>query len=167
MSLVEGIHDAVAQLDEALVLAAEDDLDPEMVAEVVHAAWVQKSHLTEAYGHLCDLLVATASGHGPEFDLLGGARIEIVDGSPRKKWQHQSLISDLGNRIVDTAFDFATGEMRISHHEMATEILRYANPTWRVRQLKAIGIDPNAYCEVGDPKTSVIVRGVRDEFTED
>jgi hypothetical protein len=52
-----------------------------------------------------------------------------------------------------------TGEVTKSTRQIALEILDYCAPSyWRIKELGKIGVNPDNYCEVGELKTSLIVR---------
>ena len=52
-----------------------------------------------------------------------------------------------------------TGEVLYSQQEIVAKLLDFVQPSyWRVKELQKIGIDADLYCEVGETKTSIIVR---------
>jgi len=56
-----------------------------------------------------------------------------------------------------------TGEVLKSPREIAMDMVTYCAPSyWRVKELNKIGINPDNYCEVGELKTSIIVRKPKD-----
>jgi hypothetical protein len=53
----------------------------------------------------------------------------------------------------------STGEVVLSTEDLLKKVLDYIQPSyWRVKELSKIGINADNYCEVGDYKTSIIVR---------
>ena len=103
---------------------------------------------------IVDLVGFTASPISIE-----GATIEVKSGSSRKAWDHQSLAEDVAQRIYESSIDIDTGEVKKNPKEMMADMLKYgAVSYWRVGALKDLNIDPDEYCEVSPPKTSLIVR---------
>jgi hypothetical protein len=52
-----------------------------------------------------------------------------------------------------------TGEIVMSQEDMIANVLDYVQPSyWRIKELQNIGINPDHFCEVGETKTSIIVR---------
>ena len=85
--------------------------------------------------------------------------IETKTGAPRKKWDHDMLAVLVAKKITDTAIDMDTGEVTKTPQQMIRELLDYAAPSyWRVGALRELGIDPDEYCDVGEPLTSLIYR---------
>ena len=98
------------------------------------------------------------SGENPEYEF-GSFTLEKKSGSPRKSWDHENLAQIVSNRIIDLSINMDTGEVTKSPTEMVSEILAYCGISyWRVKELSKIGINADQYCEVGDPKTNVIIR---------
>ena len=92
-------------------------------------------------------------------ETMSGATIEKKTGADRKKWEHSKLASAVAERLSDMSVDMDTGEIMKSPQEIALDMLTYCAPSyWRVKELNKIGINPDNYCEVGDLKTSIIVR---------
>lgn len=88
-----------------------------------------------------------------------GATVEIKSGSPRKSWDHSSLISDVSKRIVDKSVDLETGEVTMSPREMIEHAIEYMGVSyWKVGKLKELHIDADEYCEVGESKKSLVIR---------
>jgi hypothetical protein len=85
--------------------------------------------------------------------------IETKTGAPRKKWDHKMLAHLVAKKITDKAIDMDTGEVLKTPQQMIQELLIYAAPSyWRVAALKELGIDPDDFCEVGEPLTNLIYR---------
>lgn len=94
-----------------------------------------------------------------EVSLDNGMRIEKKTASARKTWQHKDLASVVSKRIVESSMDMETGEVVVTPEQMIQNMLVYVQPSyWRVKELSAIGINADQYCEVDEPKTSIIVR---------
>ncbi|SVB41425.1 uncharacterized protein METZ01_LOCUS194279 [marine metagenome] len=90
--------------------------------------------------------------------------IETKTGAPRKKWDHKTLANLVAKKITDKAIDMDTGEVLKTPQQMIQELLIYAAPSyWRVAALKELGIDPDDFCEVGEPLTNLIYRSNNNE----
>jgi hypothetical protein len=88
-----------------------------------------------------------------------GATIEVKSGSSRKAWDHASLAEDVAQRIYESSINIDTGEISKTPKEMMADMLKYgAVSYWRVGALKDLNIDPDEYCEVSPPKSSLVVR---------
>jgi hypothetical protein len=88
-----------------------------------------------------------------------GQMIEKKSAFDRKGWKHQDLASEVLRRLGDMSVDMDTGEVVMSSEEIALKLLEYVQPSyWRVKELSKLGINADQYCEVGELKTSIIVR---------
>lgn len=91
--------------------------------------------------------------------LPNGVEIEKRGGYDRKKWNHKDLGSAVVDKLVKMSVDMDTGEILKTPEDIALDILTYCAPSyWRVKELNKIGINADNYCEVGDLRTSIIVR---------
>jgi hypothetical protein len=98
-------------------------------------------------------------GRIQKLSLPDGSEIEQKSAYERKGWQHKELGSAVADRLNQLAVDPDTGEKLKSAYEIAVEMLDYCAPSyWRIKELNKIGIDPDNYCEVGELRTSIIVR---------
>ena len=97
-------------------------------------------------------------GTTPEI-VSHGITFEKKVGAARKTWDHKSLGDVVAQRIVDMSVDMETGEVITSPLDMVKQVLDYTGVSyWRVGELKNIGINADAYCEVGEPKSNIIIR---------
>jgi hypothetical protein len=97
-------------------------------------------------------------GDAPEHEVSGFV-LEKKNGSPRKSWDHHTLGEVVAQRLIDMATDMDTGELVRRPIEIALEMLAFAAPSyWRVGELNKIGVNADNYCEVGEPKASIIIR---------
>lgn len=131
------------------------EIDP--VADALIALDKAKREISELLDRTKECFVGL-TGENPEYEF-GDFTLEKKSGSPRKSWDHENLTRIVSNRIIDLSIDMDTGEVTKSPTEMISEILEYCGISyWRVKELSKIGINADQYCEVGDPKTNVIIR---------
>lgn len=162
MSTAETIREQAAEIERQLValqklvtLAAEEHEDPTEAGEAAYTLYRLKALARDAYD---EYEAVVAKSFIVPVTLDNGAVLEYREGASRKKWNHKDLSELLAKRIVETSFDFDTGEVTRSFEEIAQEILKYAGVGyWRVRQLEKIGINADKYCEKGDPKESISI----------
>jgi hypothetical protein len=103
--------------------------------------------------------MARIIGDEQEINLASGIKIEKNSSYERKGWKHKDLGSAVADKLMKMSVDMDTGEIMKSPQEIALDMLTYCAPSyWRVKELNKIGINPDNYCEVGDLKTSIIVR---------
>ena len=95
--------------------------------------------------------------------LPSGVEIEKKSAYDRKGWDHKSLGNAVADKLVKMSIDMDTGEVIKTPHEIAVDLLTYCAPSyWRIKELNKIGINPDNYCEVGELKTSIIIRKAKD-----
>lgn len=127
------------------------------LAEVLVALDTAKREIAELNETIKNNLIEKM-GTTPEF-IHNGFLFERKIGNPRKTWDHETLGRRVAQRLIDMALDMDTGEMTRSPIEIAVDMLTYAAPSyWRVTELNKIGVNADNYCEVGEPKTSIIIR---------
>lgn len=149
---------AILALDDALDQFEKTQPTPEAAAEALSALHAAKSNFGYVYERM-EHIVSQAMGSLPEVALPGGGKIEKRYGSTRKTWQHKDLASVVAERIVNMSIDMDTGERVLTPQDMVVKVLDYVQPSyWRVKELNAIGINPDRFCEVSEGKTSIIVR---------
>ena len=94
-----------------------------------------------------------------EATASNGQKIEKKSAFDRKGWKHEDLASEVLRRLNDLSVDMDTGEVVMTANEVAMKLLDYVQPSyWRIKELSKLGINADQYCEVGELKTSIIVR---------
>lgn len=94
-----------------------------------------------------------------EATASNGQKIEKKSAFDRKGWKHEDLASEVLRRLNDLSVDMDTGEVIMSANEVAMKLLEFVQPSyWRIKELSKLGINADQYCEVGELKTSIIVR---------
>lgn len=103
-------------------------------------------------------------GDEENVSLTNGAQIEKKSAYDRKGWDHKSLGNAVADKIVQLSVDMQTGEVLKTTREMIADVLTYCAPSyWRIKELNKIGINADNYCEVGELKTSIIVRKAKEQ----
>jgi hypothetical protein len=117
-----------------------------------------KGYVTDLFNELQSILTEHIGFVGVPV-VVDGATVEIKSGAPRKSWDHESIISDVSRRIVDSSVDLNTGEITKSPVDMIREALQFAGISyWKVSKLKELHLDADEYCEVGESKKSLVIR---------
>ena len=155
---VSNFRDALLQLDQDLcAYLGQNPTVEELCADLVQLN-LAKAELSMIYDHFA-ATVGDAMGKDQEIILENGAKIEKKFSNSRTGWQHKDLAGQVAKKITDLSIDMDTGEVIYSTEELISQVLDYLQPSyWRVKELQKIGINPDHYCEVGDTKTSIIVR---------
>ena len=117
-----------------------------------------KSRVAFLYDRSCSLL-SDRMGDLPEITISSGTKIEKKQAADRKSWDHKRLADHVASRINDMAVDMDTGEVVMSPQQMISKVFDYAAVSyWRVKELSKIGVNADMFCEVSEPKTSIIIR---------
>lgn len=145
-------------LDSRLTELKTSNLDIEQACALL----VDLNTLKGELGLIYDSFSGTVSevmANETEVMLENGAKIEKRWSNKRSGWQHRDLASAVASRITNMAVDMDTGEIVMSQEQMIINVLDYVQPSyWRIKELEKIGINADQYCEVGETKTSIIVR---------
>jgi hypothetical protein len=103
--------------------------------------------------------VGIAMGELNMHNASDGATIEKKMSYDRRGWQHKDLGRAVAQKISEMSVDMDTGERVLTAEEMVVKLLDYVQPSyWRTTELSKVGINADNYCEIGDLKTSIIVR---------
>jgi hypothetical protein len=149
---------SLGALEEGLQGFLRDNSEPETLAEVLSDLHLLKTHVGLLYD---ELAAATADAFGTEAEctLSDGTVIEKKWSSTRRGWQHKDLAHAVATRIAEQAVDLDTGEVVMTPAQIAEHMLDYVQPSyWKVKPVSTLGLDVDNYCEVGETKTSMIVR---------
>lgn len=155
---VEIIRKAILNLDEALRQYMESDPSSADAANVLLQLNLAKSDIGMVYDSFSNFF----SGLIKDKEILNlenGAQIEKKSSYDRKGWQHKELANAVIDKLTKMSVDMDTGEVLKTPAEIATDLMKYCAPSyWRIKELSSIGINADNYCEVGQLRTSVIVR---------
>lgn len=155
---VARFRNAVAALEAGMVSFLQRNSEPDTLAEVLADLHLLKSEVGLIYD---ELAAATADALGTEAELVldDGTKIEKKWSSTRRGWQHKDLAHAVAHRVAERAVDLETGEVVMTPEEIAEHMLDYVQPSyWKVKPVAELGLDVDNYCEVGETKTSIIVR---------
>jgi len=140
--------------------------DQDSLALLIADLHEAKGRLADAWEYTSSLLIEIM-GENPEI-VFGNKMIEKKVGAPRKSWRHDELANEVATRIVASSIDMDTGEVMKSTEQMMLEMLSYgAVSYWRVKNLSKIGLVADEYCDVGEPKTSLVVRNMGVAFSQE
>jgi|APGre2960657373_1045057.scaffolds.fasta_scaffold00018_28 hypothetical protein len=140
--------------------------DQESLASLIADIHDIKVRLADAWEYASSLLIEVM-GENPEV-VSGNKMIEKKVGAPRKSWRHNELADEVAKRIMASSIDMDTGEVMKSTEQMMLEMLSYgAVSYWRVKNLSKIGLVADEYCDVGEPKTSLVVRNMGVAFSQE
>ena len=155
---ITDFRNALLQLDEDLCSYLGNEPTVEELCENLVQLNLAKAELSVVYDHFA-AMVGEEMGKEQEILLSNGAKIEKKFSSNRSGWQHKDLAGSVAKKIIDLSVDMETGEVMATPQEMLVQMFDYVQPSyWRIKELQKIGINPDNYCEVGDTKTSIIVR---------
>lgn len=155
---ISDLRNSLLQLDEDICAYLGGQPSVDDLCKSLIQLNLAKAELSVLYDHFA-AMVGDAMGAEKEVLLEGGAKIEKRMSNNRTGWQHKDLAHAVAKKIINLSIDMDTGEIIHSTEEMLTQVFDYVQPSyWRVKELEKIGINPDHYCEVGETKTSVIVR---------
>lgn len=155
--LVSALVKAMADIDAAIAQIPKSD-DAETACKKLADVHSLKGDMAMIYDS-ATAIVSDVMRDLSEVSLPNGMRIEKKTASARKTWNHKDLANVVAKRIVESSVDLSTGEVVLSTEQMIEKMLVYVQPSyWRVKELSAIGINADRFCEVDEPKTSIIVR---------
>lgn len=155
--LITEIKQKILDLDE-VVGSDLQSMEIEKICELLVSLHRLKDDISLVYSSASHIALSQF-GDNSEMLLNDGSRIEKKIGSDRRAWKHKEIASVVARKLSSLAVDMDTGERIMSMEEVAERVLDYVQPSyWRVKQLSELGINADDYCEVGEEKTSIIVR---------
>jgi hypothetical protein len=158
MDWINDFEKSLLALDECIVSFGKSEPSLEDASLALVALNKLKADFGIVYEQMAKI-VSEAMGEIPEFILPDGSKIEKRSASDRKSWMHDALIHEVARRIQDISVDLETGERTMSTEDMIVKVLDFVQPSyWRVKALGELGITADRFCEVGEPKESIIVR---------
>lgn len=155
---VEEIRQAILNLDKALQEYMETNPSPSDAGNVLLQLNLAKADMGMVYDSFSKYFSELIKDK-EILSLDNGAQIEKKSSYDRKGWQHKELANAVVDRLIQLSVDMDTGEIIKTPREIATDLMKYCAPSyWRIKELSGLGINADNYCEVGQLKTSVIVR---------
>jgi hypothetical protein len=155
---IKTLQKELVNLDNELQDFLKTATTPEEACLILSEINFLKRDLSIVYDGYC-AGVLQLMGESDGYTLENGAEIERKSGYDRKAWKHKDLGAEVVDKLISMSVDMDTGEVTKSTRQIALEILDYCAPSyWRIKELGKIGVNPDNYCEVGELKTSLIVR---------
>ena len=155
---IQELRSAILELDGHVSSFLAGNPTAEEAGEVLAELNFLKRDLSVVYEQFANLF-GEIMGASDTLTLLDGTTIEKKSSYDRKGWKHLDLGSAVADRIVKMSVDMDTGEVTKSSKQIAEEMLTYCAPSyWRIKELNKIGINADSFSEVGELKTSIIVR---------
>ncbi len=155
---ISELRELISNLDSEI----NDYVASEPSVEEAGATLVELNILKRDLSYMYDRLssaVAKIMGNTENISLPDGSTIEKKSSYDRKGWDHKALASVVAQKVVQMSVDMDTGEVVKSPQEIAADMLTYCAPSyWRIKELNKIGINADNYSEVGELRTSIIVR---------
>lgn len=149
---------AINALDIAVRKFVEDQPSPEDAGSALAELNFIKREIAVVYDTFANVL-SELMGSTESLVLEDGTVIEKKSSYDRKGWKHSDLGSAVADRLVNMSIDMDTGEVTKSPKQIAEEMLIYCAPSyWRVKELNKIGLNADSFSDVGELKTSIIVR---------
>lgn len=154
---ISAVDTAISDLYRNVQLLKDDNLSVQELSEILVAISNMKSDIQLI---LDDMSKIVAKAMDEDMLTLGdGTSIERRDSSARKAWKHKDLAEAVSERIQRMAVDMDTGEVLLSSRQMMEKMLDYLQPSyWRVGALNSIGINADNFCEVSEPKETIVIR---------
>jgi DNA polymerase III delta prime subunit len=104
-------------------------------------------------------ILASAMAEETMLNFNDGTIVERRLSTARKTWQHQKLAEVVSERIHRMSVDMDTGEVTLTSRQMMEKMLEFLQPSyWRVGALNSIGVNADNYCEVNEPKETIVIR---------
>jgi len=152
------IRQLISKLDQEIGELVRSSPTAEDACEILTEVNYLKRDLAAVYDSLA-MAMPQIMGSVQKLMLPDGTEIEQKSGYERRGWKHREIGSAVADRLTKLAVDLDTGEIKKSPREIALEMLDFCAPSyWRIKELNKIGIDADHYCEVGELRTSIIVR---------
>jgi hypothetical protein len=155
---ISALRKSIVELEETLMSSLSEETTVEEAGAILLEVNLAKRDLGFVYDTFSNAF-ASMLKDADLVQLPNGAQIEKKCSYDRKGWQHKELGSAVADKLVQMSVDMDTGEITKTPYQIATEILNYCAPSyWKIKELQKLGINADNYCEVGQLKTSIIVR---------
>jgi len=141
------------------VLAEIDEMSNDELLNLAVEVHGLKKFIAEFFSEVEAIAIEKVRTLDVPTEVSSGATVEIKRGSPRKSWDHDSIIRTVSKRVVDMSVDLETGEVVSSPRDMIEYALKCAGVSyWKIGSLKELSIDPSEYCTVSDPVSNLVIR---------
>jgi hypothetical protein len=93
-------------------------------------------------------------------EVEGVGLVEAKKSTRRTKWQNHDLYVRVVARALDERkLDETTGEYESEGTAVARVLEECARPSWRLTALRALGLDPDEWCDVDEGAWSIKLPG--------
>lgn len=155
---IQELRSAINAIDVAISDFLSEQPSPEDAGTLLAELNFLKREMSVVYDSFSHAL-SELMGPIEALTLADGTVIEKKSSYDRKGWKHTDLGAAVAERIVKMSIDMDTGEITKSPKEIAQEMLVYCAPSyWRIKELNKIGLNADSFSDVGELKTSIIVR---------
>lgn len=162
VTFLKSFDGAVNDLHEGVQVFLEEGPTKRELAQAVIDLYRLRDTLSLVYSELSGALLQQME-RNELIALADDSVIERAENKSRKAWQHEPLAKTVAHRIESQSMDWETGEVLLTPTQMITALLDYAHVDyWRVKALKAIDLDADAYCDSGEATPSLIVRPTKE-----
>jgi len=153
---VHDFNQRLLDLDESVTQLRQEGVDIRTAAEIYSHIQRFKAGIRLITETMENLLVELFDDSEEVIVSENGMAVQKVMDTPRKAWRNQEVATAVANRIQQMAVDLDTGEITMTTEEMIAKLLDFVQPSyWRLKPLREIGINPDDYCEVGEPKPTI------------
>lgn len=154
--IVQHLAECPQDLEGEFVEAQETE--PESIAIVLAAIRRARADLAEFADEVEKALLAVMGERNLEVPGVG--LVEVKKATRRTKWQNHDLMVRVVARALDErAVDETTGEYESEGAAVARVLEECARPSWRLGPLRALGLDPDEWCEVDEGTWSIKMPG--------
>lgn len=155
LNSLESLLDATWDFDEKFRAGSLENLDTASLVSMLDAVRDMVNTLKTTDEQIVEALVKKMG----DPVSIGGAVAEVKWGKPRKQWETEKLGALVSEEILTRAIDPETGALEVPVSQLIQRLLNFVGVSyWKVTALKALGIDPDEFCEVGPAKASVVIR---------
>lgn len=161
---IQQLRESILELDAAISAVISENPSPEEAATILAEINFLKRDLSTVYDTLAHSF-GEIMGSMESILLEDGTVIEKKSAYDRKGWKHSELASAVADKLTQMSVDMDSGEILKTPQQIAEEMLMYCAPSyWRIKELGKIGINADNYSNVGELRTSIIVRKPKTSF---
>lgn len=153
---VHEFNQRLFELDSHVTALRNSDVDIALAAEIYAKLQEFKAGLKMINDTMENILIDVFGESDEIIVSENGMTVQKAMDTPRKAWRNEEVASAVAQRIQSMAVDLDTGEIKMTTGEMIAKLLDFVQPSyWRLKPLREVGINPDDYCEVGEPKPTI------------